>query len=97
MFKPMYDRLYVKKLEDKEEKTASGLILSSENKSAVARGEVIEAGFGYRVKGDEIPCSLFIKDGDIIVFQKYSGIDAGNDHIFLREEEVLAIEVNEVD
>lgn len=93
----MYDRLYVKKLEEKEEKTASGLILSSENKSAVARGEVIEAGFGYRAKFDEVQSPLFIKDGDVIVFQKYSGIDAGNNHVFLKEEEVLAVEVNEVD
>jgi chaperonin GroES len=97
MFKPMYDRLYVEKLEDKEEKSSSGLIMSTENKSAIARGKVIEAGFGYRVKYDEVPCPLHIKDFDIIIFPKYSGIDAGDNHVFLKEEEVLAVEVPEVD
>ncbi len=97
MFKPMYDRLYVQRLEDKEEKTASGLILTSESKTAIARGVVIKTGFGRLTPDKKISLPLMVEEDDIVVFQKYAGIDAGNDHIFLKEEEILAIEVSEVD
>jgi chaperonin GroES len=88
-FKPLGDRVLVKRI-DEEEKTAGGIIIPDAAKEKAQTGSVLAIGAGRRsAEGAVIP--LDVKPGDIIYFGKYSGTEAGSDHLILREDEILGI------
>ena len=87
--KPLGDRLLVKRI-DQEEKTAGGIIIPDAAKEKAQTGSVLAVGPGTKdAEGRYVPCE--VKAGDVIYFGKYAGTDAGNDHLIIREEEVLGI------
>ena len=56
------------------------------------KGKVISVGLGKREKNERIP--LDVKEGDTILFGKYSGQEIkldGNEYLIMREDEVLAV------
>jgi chaperonin GroES len=93
--KPLYDRLVVKRLEE-EEKTKGGIIIPDAAKEKPQEGRVIAVGDGKVLEnGQKAPLS--VKVGDKILFGKYSGTEIkidGDEHLILREDDVLAIIVD---
>lgn len=87
--RPLYDRVLIKRLET-EEKTQGGIIIPDTAKEKGQTGEVIAVGNG-RLSKDGTITPLQVKAGDTVYFGKYSGTDVGDDHIILREDEVLGI------
>ena len=90
--KPMGDRLIVKRLEQ-EEKTSGGIIIPETAKEKPLEGVVRAAGPGKPNNSGEIQ-ALAVKEGDRILFGKYSGTEikiSGEDLLILREDDVLAI------
>jgi len=91
-FRPLYDRVLVKRIQAKE-KTASGLIVPDSAREKPLEATVIAVGSG-RQNGDGTVTEMTLTVGDMILFGKYTGDEIkldGEDHIILREEDVLAI------
>ena len=92
---PLNDRILVKRLES-EEKTAGGLYIPDTAKEKPCKGQVIATGPGkVDEKGERIAVS--VKKGDMVLFNKYAGTEVkldGEDHLVLREEDILAIIVD---
>ncbi|ETZ04880.1 MULTISPECIES: co-chaperone GroES [Holospora] len=91
-FKPLGDRILVKRAEA-EEKTAGGILIPDTAKEKPIEGTVIAVGPGARdAQGNLMP--LEIKVGDRILFGKWSGTEvklAGEDHIVMKESDVFGI------
>ena len=91
-FKPLNDRVLVKRLES-EEKTAGGLFIPDTAKEKPSRGEVVAVGPG---KGDDSGkrIAMSVKAGDNVLFNKYAGTEIkldGVEHLVMREDDILAI------
>lgn len=87
--RPLYDRVLVKRLEN-EDKTPGGLIIPDAAKEKAQTGVVIAIGTGRITNsGQLIP--MTVKAGDIVFFGKYSGTEAGKDHIIMKEDDLLGI------
>ena len=91
-FRPLYDRVLVKRIEA-DTKTASGLIIPDSAKEKPLEAEVVAVGNGRRTDdGNIVPVS--VKAGDRVLFGKYTGDEVkldGVEHIILKEEDILAI------
>ncbi|MCL6517255.1 co-chaperone GroES [Alicyclobacillus sp.] len=89
--KPLADRVVVRAVE-REEKTASGIVLPDTAKEKPQEGEVIAVGPGRFEDGKRVP--LDIKVGDRVIYSKYAGTEVkvdGEELLILRESDVLAI------
>ena len=89
--RPLFDKVVVK-LTEKEETTRSGFILptASQEKSQIA--VVIAAGPGGLVDGCQV--EMHVKEGDKVLFAKYSGSEFkvdGEEFIIIRQSDILAI------
>jgi len=90
--KPLGERVLVKPLES-EEKTAGGIILPDSAKEKPSKGEVIAVGKG-KIMEDGTLKPLEVKQGDKVLYGKYSGSEIshdGQEYLILKEEEILAI------
>ena len=91
-FKPLHDRVLVKRIES-DEKTAGGLIIPDSAKEKPQEGEIIAVGEGARKdSGELIPMS--VKAGDRVLFGKWSGTEVkleGEDLLIMKESDVLGI------
>jgi len=90
--RPLYDRIVVKRLEEKEQ-MQGGLYIPDSAKEKPQEGEVVSIGKGKRLEdGKLVP--LDVQVGDRILFGKYSGSDIkidGEEYLIMREDEVLGI------
>ena len=90
--RPLYDRLVIKRIEEKET-IKGGIIIPDSAKEKPQEGEVVAAGKGKRLDdGKLVP--LDVQVGDRILFGKYSGSDIklnGDEFLILREDEVLGV------
>ncbi len=83
MLKPLNKNIVLKK-EEVENKTASGIILTTETKSLPTVGEVMAVG---------PQCENKLNKGDRVVFKEYSGTKVkldGVEYIVIDEKDVLA-------
>ena len=90
--RPLHDRIIVKRIEEGEQKVG-GIIIPDTAKEKPQQGKVIAAGTG-KVKDDGKRIPLDVKEGDTILFGKYSGQEIkidGDEHLIMREDEVLAV------
>jgi chaperonin GroES len=91
-FRPLHDRILIKRLEQGEEKRG-GIIIPDSAKEKPQQGEVKAVGSGKLLEtGDRVPPE--VKPGDRILFGKYSGSDIkldGEEYLILKEDEILAI------
>ncbi len=91
-FKPLHDRVLVKRLEQ-EEKTAGGIIIPDTAQEKPMEGKVIAVGSGTRdEKGKLTP--LDVKAGDRILFGKWSGTEVkidGDELLIMKESDILGI------
>jgi chaperonin GroES len=90
--RPLHDRILVKRVEE-EEKTAGGLFIPDTAKEKPQKGLVVAVGNG-KIQEDGSLRKLDVKEGDKVLFSKYSGNEIKMDsveHLILREDDVLAI------
>jgi chaperonin GroES len=90
--RPLQDRILVQRVEE-ESKTKGGIIIPDTAKEKPAEGRVVAVGNGKTGEdGKKIP--LEIKEGDRVLFGKYSGTEVkveGEDYLIMREDDVLGI------
>ena len=91
-FRPLHDRVVVRRLES-EEKTKGGIIIPDSAKEKPQQGEVIAAGPGGRDEaGKLIP--LDVKAGDKVLFGKWSGTEVkldGEDLLIMKESDIMGV------
>jgi len=91
-FTPLHDRILVRRVEEAET-SRGGIIIPDSAKDKPQEGEVLAVGKGKSEKdGKVIPLEL--KEGDRILFGKYSGTEIkidGEELVIMREEEVLGV------
>ena len=94
-FKPLGERALVRIVE-REETTASGIVLPDTAKEKPQTAEVVAVGEGKPDdKGQRVP--LDFSQGDVIVFAKYSGTEIsleGDDYMILDADDILGIVEN---
>ena len=91
--KPLGDRVLVKCSDEAEEKTAAGIIIPDTAKEKPQRGKVIAVGQGT-LKEDGTRAPLDVKEGDDILFGKYSGNEIkidGQEYLIMHESDILGV------
>jgi chaperonin GroES len=91
-FRPLHDRVLVKRLES-EEKTAGGIIIPDTAKEKPMQGEVIAVGSGVRGEDGKL-VALDVKAGDRVLFGKWSGTEVkidGDELLIMKESDILGI------
>ncbi|MGA2695378.1 MAG: co-chaperone GroES [Terriglobales bacterium] len=91
-FTPLHDRILVRRVEEAGT-TRGGIIIPDSAKDKPQEGEVVSVGKGKSNEEGKVH-PLDVKEGDRILFGKYSGTEIkldGEDFIIMREEEVLGV------
>ena len=91
-FRPLHDRVLVRRVEA-EEKTAGGIIIPDSAKEKPAEGEIVAVGTGARAEDGKIT-PLDVKVGDRVLFGKWSGTEVkvgGEDLLIMKETDILGV------
>lgn len=91
-FKPLHDRVLVRRIEG-EDKTKGGLIIPDTAKEKPAEGEIVSVGDGARKESGEL-IAMSVKAGDRVLFGKWSGTEVtvdGEDLLIMKESDVLGV------
>ncbi|MGJ0504799.1 MAG: co-chaperone GroES [Methylocystis sp.] len=91
-FRPLHDRVVVKRLEG-EEKTKGGIIIPDSAKEKPQEGKVVSVGPGARDENGKLN-PLDVKSGDRVLFGKWSGTEVkidGEDLLIMKESDILGI------
>ncbi|MGA9600611.1 MAG: co-chaperone GroES [Methylocystis sp.] len=91
-FRPLHDRVVVKRLEG-EEKTKGGIIIPDSAKEKPQEGKIVAVGPGARDESGKL-VPLDVKAGDRILFGKWSGTEVkidGEDLLIMKESDILGI------
>lgn len=86
-FKPLYDRILVKRVEE-ETRSAGGIIIPDTAKEKPLKGEVVAVGPG---KDGNM---MTVHKGDTVLYGKYAGQEftyKGVDYLIMREDDILVI------
>ena len=89
---PLHDRVIVRRIEENAT-TSGGIIIPDSAKEKPQEGEIIAAGEG-KYKDDGERQTLDVKEGDRVLFGKYSGSEItidGEELLIMREDEILGI------
>ena len=91
-FRPLHDRVVVRRIEQ-EEKTTGGIIIPDTAKEKPMEGEVVAVGPGARDdKGKLQP--LDVKAGDRVLFGKWSGTEVkidGEELLIMKESDIMGV------
>lgn len=92
MFRPLYDRVLVRRIEQ-DEKSPGGIIIPDTAKEKPMEGEIVAVGTGARSEaGDFIPLDVAV--GDRVLFGKWSGTEVkidGEDLMIMKESDLLGV------
>ena len=91
-FKPLHDRVLVRRVES-DEKTKGGLIIPDSAKEKPAEGEVVAFCEGARKDSGEL-IAMAVKAGDRVLFGKWSGTEVtvdGEELLIMKEGDILGI------
>ena len=91
-FRPLHDRVLVRRIEA-EEKTKGGIIIPDTAKEKPQEGEVVAVGPGARDDSGKI-IALDVKAGDRILFGKWSGTEVkidGEELLVMKESDIMGI------
>ncbi len=89
--KPLFDRIAI--CEEKEEQTESGIFLGKHETEGIKTGKVLFVPTGEE-NADGKKLVLQVKEGDTVLFNKYSGVEAminKKSIIFVRQTDILAV------
>jgi len=92
MFKPLHDRVLIRRVAD-DEKTAGGIIIPDTAKEKPMQGEVLAVGAGYK-EDDGTVRPLDVKEGDRVLFGKWAGTEItidGEELTILKESDIFGI------
>ena len=91
-FRPLHDRVVVRRIEE-DAKTKGGIIIPDTAQEKPMQGEVIAVGPGGRDEnGKLIP--IDVKNGDVILFGKWSGTEVkidGEDLLIMKESDIMGV------
>ena len=91
-FRPLHDRVVVRRLEE-DEKSAGGIIIPDTAKEKPTQGEVLAVGPGARNDdGKVIP--LDVKVGDRVIIGKWSGTEVkidGEELLIMKESDIMGV------
>lgn len=90
--RPLYDRIVIQRLEDKET-VRGGIIIPDSAKEKPQEGKVLAVGKGKMLEDGRI-LPLDVKVGQKVLFGKYAGNEIkleGEEYTLMREDEVLGI------
>ena len=91
-FRPLHDRVVVKRL-DSEEKTKGGIIIPDTAKEKPQEGEIVAVGPGARDEAGKL-VPLDVKAGDRVLFGKWSGTEVkidNEDLLIMKESDVMGV------
>lgn len=91
-FRPLHDRVLLRRLESNS-KTSGGIIIPDTAKEKPAEGEVVATGTGIRDDQGKIH-QLAVKDGDIVLFSKWSGTEVtidGEELLVVKESDIMGV------
>jgi chaperonin GroES len=91
-FKPLHDRVVVKRLEE-EQKSKGGIIIPDTAKEKPMQGEVLAVGPGARNDKGEI-VAPDVKPGDRVLFGKWSGTEVkldGEELLIMKESDIMGV------
>jgi chaperonin GroES len=90
--RPLHDRVVLKRME--EEKTSpGGIVIPDSATEKPVKGEVIAVGNG-KVTDNGSVRALDVKEGDKVLFGKYSGTEVkveGEEVLVMREDDIMAV------
>lgn len=89
--KPLLDKVVLRQLEA-EEKTKSGIILTSSAQEKPQEAEVVAVGPGGVIDGNEV--KMQVKKGQKVIYSKYAGTDVklgDEEFIIVRQSDILAV------
>ncbi|EEP28304.1 MULTISPECIES: co-chaperone GroES [Shuttleworthella] len=88
---PLSDRVVLQQVEA-EEKTASGILLSSASQEKPQEALVIAVGPGGLVDGKEV--TMQVSQGQKVIYSKYAGTEVkldGQEYVIVRQNDILAV------
>jgi chaperonin GroES len=91
-FRPLHDRVVVRRIEG-EEKTSGGIIIPDTAKEKPMEGEIVAVGPGARNEQGQI-VALDVRQGDRILFGKWSGTEVkidGEELLIMKESDIMGI------
>ena len=91
-FRPLHDRVLLRRLES-ESKTAGGIIIPDTAKEKPAQAEVVSVGTGIRDESGKL-VDLVVKEGDLVLFSKWSGSEVtidGEELLVVKESDIMGI------
>ncbi len=91
-FRPLHDRVLIERVEE-EEKTKTGIIIPDAAREKQQKGKIVAVGKGrVNEKGEVL--KLDVKEGDVVLFEKYGGEDIkmdGKEYVILKEESIIGV------
>jgi chaperonin GroES len=91
-FRPLHDRVVVRRL-DSEEKTKGGIIIPDTAKEKPSEGVIVSVGPGARDDSGKI-VAPDVKAGDRVLFGKWSGTEVklnGEDLLIMKESDIMGV------
>ncbi|ABC64973.1 co-chaperone GroES [Erythrobacter litoralis] len=91
-FRPLHDRVLVRRIEA-EEKTAGGIIIPDSAKEKPSEGEIVSVGSGAKAE-DGTVTPLDVKAGDRVLFGKWSGTEVtvdGEELLIMKESDIMGV------
>ena len=90
--RPLHDRVIIRRMEE-ERTSPGGIVIPDSATEKPVKGEVVAVGKGKVLDNGEIR-SLDLKEGDKVLFGKYSGTEVkveGEELVVMREDDVMAV------
>jgi chaperonin GroES len=91
-FQPLHDRVVIRCVRA-EEKTSGGIIIPDTAQEKPMEGDVVAAGPGARDEQGHV-VALEVKEGDRILFGKWSGTEVkldGEELLIMKESDIMGI------
>ena len=90
--KPLHDRVLVERVEQ-EDRTKGGIIIPDTAQEKPMEGKVVSVGGGARNENGQV-VALYVKNGDRILFGKWSGTEVkidGKELLIMKESDIMGI------
>jgi chaperonin GroES len=91
--RPLGDRVLIERIEEDEQKSAGGIIIPDTAKEKPQKGRIISVGPG-KTTDDGKKVAMEVKEGQTVLFGKYSGTDIKVDNkemLIMHESDILAV------
>ena len=91
-FRPLHDRVVLRRIED-DSKTAGGIIIPDTAAEKPQQGEIVAVGPGARDDDGNVT-ALDVETGDKVLFGKWSGTEVkieGEDLLIMKETDIMGV------